>query len=78
MTKLVKKTPAINIDSNIKKAFKVIDDYLPKHYTDLVKEICPEANANTIRIVRKRKSGDIKIIAALKKVAQQTKKTLNN
>lgn len=78
MTKLMKKTPSINIDSNINKAFKVIDSYLPKHYTELVKEICPDANSNTIRIIRKRKSGDVQIIAALKKVAERTRRTLNN
>ena len=73
MTKVNKKTKHSNIDSNIQKAFKVIDDYLPKHYTREVKELVPEVSENHIRAIKCNRKGNARVIAALLKVATHHK-----
>lgn len=64
------------IDSNIAESFEIIDDYLPKRYVSKVLELVPDATESIIRQVKSRKSGDLKIIAALLKVAQESKSIL--
>ncbi|KFF24453.1 hypothetical protein [Chryseobacterium vrystaatense] len=64
------------IDFNIAKSFEVIDNYLPKRYVDKVLKIVPGVTAGAIRQVKSRKSGDVKIIAALQQVAEETKSIL--
>lgn len=78
MTNLKKKTSKPNIDVNIERSFEIIDQYLPKKYTDLVLELLPGTPADTVRSVKCRRSGDVRIIAALRKVAEQTKLALNS
>lgn len=74
MPKLNKKRRQKDIESNIKKMFTdYIDDFLPRNYTKEVLEILPEATADQIRMVKMRRTGNIKIIHALKKVAQENK-----
>lgn len=66
------------IDSNIAESFEIIDNYLPKRgYVAKVLDIVPDTTAEIIRQVRSRKSGDVRIIAALLEVAEQTKSILN-
>lgn len=65
------------IDSNIAESFKIIDEYLPKRYVSKVLEIFPDTTAMIIRQVKSRKSGNLKIIAALLKVAEESKSILN-
>ena len=66
------------IDSNIAESFEIIDNYLPKRgYVAKVLERVPDTTAEIIRQVRSRKSGDVRIIAALLEVAEQTKSILN-
>ncbi|MHA7822500.1 hypothetical protein ACVVIH_07035 [Chryseobacterium arthrosphaerae] len=72
----MKKKQVKKIDSNIKSAFELIDNYLPKHYTGKVQEIVPTATRSNIRMIRKRKEGDSLIIAALKQVASENKSLL--
>ncbi|AZA49544.1 hypothetical protein EG346_15770 [Chryseobacterium carnipullorum] len=64
------------IDSNIAESFEIIDDYLPKRYVSKVLELVPDATESIIRQVKSRKSGDLKIIAALLKVAEDSKSIL--
>lgn len=72
----MKKKQVKKIDSNIKNAFELIDNYLPRHYTGKVLEIIPTATRSNIRTIRMRKDGDPLIIAALKKVAMENKSIL--
>lgn len=65
-----------NISLNIEEAFVLIDSYLPKHYTSEVIAKLPWTNENQVRVIRSRKSGDIRIIRALKEVAEETKNIL--
>ncbi|PWN67632.1 hypothetical protein [Chryseobacterium oncorhynchi] len=73
----MKKKQVKKIDSNIKSAFELIDNYLPHHYTGKVLEIVPTATRSNIRTVRMRKEGDPLIIAALKQVAMKNKSILD-
>ncbi len=75
--KVMKKKRQKKIDSNIEEAFKIIDNYLPANYTNEVMEIVPFATAENIRTIKRRKSGDLRIIAALKKVAEKYEMILN-
>ena len=65
-----------NIHLNIEEAFLIIDSFLPKQYTPEVLSKIPWSNQNQIRVVRSRKSGDLRIIRALKEVAEETKELL--
>lgn len=76
MLKDKKTNPTNNIQINIEDAFALIDSYLPKKYTADVMALIPWANQNQIRVVKKRRSGDVRIIRALKEVAEETKKIL--
>lgn len=66
-----------NINSNINRIFdEEIIPFLPKHYVNEVLELCPDATKEQIRTIKHRKSGDMTIINALKKVANQNKNLL--
>ncbi|MBD8081093.1 hypothetical protein [Chryseobacterium caseinilyticum] len=65
------KTKVKKIDSNIEESFKIIDEYLPSRYTAEVKKEVPDVTEESIRQVKSRRTGDIKIIAALLKVARR-------
>jgi hypothetical protein len=66
------------IDSNIAESFEFIEDYLPKRgYVAKVLKLVPDTTAEVIRAVKSRKSGDLRIIAALQKVAEESKSILN-
>lgn len=68
-----------NINSNIQKIFdEEIIPFLPKLYVNEVLELCPSATKEQIRVIKHRKSGDINIINALKKVAEQNKNLLTS
>lgn len=77
MANLTKNPKHSNIESNIKKAFEVIDDYLPKRYADRAKTYVPECSSNYIRHVRCVRKGPLKVVMALKKVALEEKKILS-
>lgn len=64
------------IDSNIAESFVVINDYLPKRYVAKVLEKIPGTPEYIIRQVKSRKTGDLKIIAALRQVAEESKTIL--
>lgn len=71
----MKKNTKINVHSHIVKAFTIIDEYLPYRYVDKVKEI-HNAPEGSIRNVRNSRSGNVKIVNALLKVALNEKKSL--
>lgn len=74
MPKLKKKPTQKNIESNIEKMFlESIDDFLPRNYTKEVLAILPNVNVDQIRMVKMRRAGNIKIINALKKVAEENR-----
>jgi len=74
MPKLNKKKTPKDIESNIEKMFTdSIDPYLPRNYTREVLAILPEATKDQIRMVKMRRGGNIKIINALKRVAEENK-----
>ena len=73
MAKLNKKNVQSDIESNINAAFDFIDQYLPKMYAKRVLEILPDLNTNYIRVVKHNRTGPARIVAALKKVAQEEK-----
>ncbi len=77
MPKLKKKKTASHIESNIRKAFEVIDAYLPKTYSSRVQEILPGVSQIHIRHVRCKRQGPTKIVMALKKVALEEKEILS-
>lgn len=77
MANLTKKQNRSNIESNIKEAFAVIDDYLPKRYTERAKEFIPECSATYIRHVRSTRKGPLKVVMALKKIALEEKQILS-
>ena len=52
MSKVKKNNTTRDIDSNIERMFLVIDDYLPKSYTDEVMKKVPHETANNIRVVK--------------------------
>jgi hypothetical protein len=60
----------------IREAFKVIDLYLPKHYTNLVQMKIPEAKKSNIRAVKMHRKGNLMVVKALKEVADETKEFL--
>ncbi|WP_315055167.1 hypothetical protein [Chryseobacterium indoltheticum] len=64
------------IDSNIAEAFEIIDEYLPKRYVSKVLKIVPDTTDVIIRQVKSRKSGDLRVIAALQQVAEESKSIL--
>jgi len=67
-----------NINSNILRIFdEEIIPFLPKHYVKKVQEILPGTKDGSVRTVKSRKSGDIKIINALRQVARENKSLLN-
>ena len=76
MAKLNKNQAHANIESNINKAFILIDAFLPKRYTDRVQRIVPDVSKTYIRNVKSTRQGPANIIAALKKVADEEKKIL--
>lgn len=74
MPKLKKKKGRKDIESNIHKMFTdYIDDYLPTNYTKEVRALLPDATPDQIRMVKMRRTGNIKIIHALKTVAEKNK-----
>lgn len=77
MAKLNKNQAHANIESNINKAFILIDAFLPKRYTDRVQRIVPDVSKTYIRNVKSTRQGPAKIIAALKKVAEEEKAIFN-
>lgn len=77
MAKLNKNQATANIESNINKAFILIDAFLPKRYTDRVQLIVPDVSKTYIRNVKSTRQGPAKIIAALKKVAEEEKAIFN-
>lgn len=77
MANLNKNKMHSNIESNINDAFIIIDGFLPKRYTDRVQEILPGISKTYIRNVRSTKQGPAKIIAALKKVADEERAIFN-
>lgn len=77
MANLEKNEALPSIDSNIKEAFVIIDGYLPKFYTEAVREIVPEYTSAYIRVVKHDRKGPAKLIAALKAVAEKEKEFLS-
>ena len=65
-----------NIDLDIQEKFKIINDYLPRHYTKLVQAKVADASLDNIRRVKHDKQGDPIIIKALYEVALETKELL--
>ena len=73
MTKLSEKKETGNMHLHTtKKAFEVIDEYLPYQYVDEVQAICNKS-ASTIRNVRSSRKGNILVIKALLTVALKYK-----
>ncbi|HRZ96015.1 MAG TPA: hypothetical protein P5084_00550 [Paludibacter sp.] len=77
MAKLNKNQASANIESNINEAFILIDGYLPKRYTERVQELVGNVSKTYIRNVKSTRQGPAKIIAALKKVAEEEKAIFN-
>ena len=77
MAKLNKNQAPDNIESNISKAFILIDAFLPKRYTDRVQLLIPDVSKTYIRNVKSTRQGPAKIINALKKVAEEEKAIFN-
>lgn len=74
MPKLKKKMKQKVIESNIEKMFlESIDDFLPRNYTKEVLLLLPEVTKDQVRMVKMRRAGNIKIIHALKQVAETNK-----
>lgn len=77
MTNITKSQPRKDMRLHTDKAFEVIDAYLPHPYVNEVKKLV-KFSASTIRNVRSTRSGNIKIIKALLKVALKNKSELEN
>lgn len=74
MPKLKKKNTQKVIESNIEKMFtEIIDEFLPRNYTKEVLLKLPEVSQDQVRMVKMRRGGNIKIINALKQVAEENK-----
>lgn len=71
----MKKAPKKNMRLHIKKAFAIIDEFLPYRYVDKVKKI-HDAPEGSIRNVRNARCGNVQIVNALLKVALKEKKHL--
>ena len=76
MPKVKKNNTSRNIDSDIEQMFLIIDEYLPASYTDEVMKKVPETTANSIRVVKSSRKGNLKIIKALYEVSLETQKLL--
>lgn len=75
MTNISKRKTSKNVHLHIDKAFAVIDEFLPFPYVERVKKYA-EGSSGTIRNVRSKREGNIKIIEALLKVALENKKQI--
>jgi len=75
MTNISKRKTSKNVHSHIDKAFAVIDEFLPFPYVDRVTKLV-KSSPGTIRNVRSKREGNIKIIEALLKVALENKKQI--
>lgn len=62
----------VDLDPFIDAAFKIIDEWLPKEYVTEVKRIVP-VSAGSIRNIRSKKKGNIKVINAMVEVALNNK-----
>jgi hypothetical protein len=86
MTKIKIKSKTIDVHSHIKKAFTIIDSFLPKTYVDKVLERAPEEiklYAGLVRNVRNRVPGlnvnnHVQIVQLLVEVAKENKKNIEN
>lgn len=86
MTKIKNKSKTIVVHSHIKKAFKIIDSFLPKTYVEKVLEkATPEMKiyAGLIRNVRNQVPGinlnnHVLIVQLLVEVAKENKKSIEN
>lgn len=77
MTNITKSQPRKDMRLHTNKAFEVIDAYLPHPYVNEVRKLV-RFSPSTIRNVRSTRSGNIKIIKALLKVALKNKSELEN
>ena len=77
MTNISKRKTQKNVHLHIDKVFAVIDDYLPYPYVDKVKKHV-KSSSGTIRNVRCKRKGSIKIIEALLRVALENKKKIES
>ena len=75
MTKVKKINSRKNMHLHTARAFEVIDEYLPYPYVCKVQKIV-EYSSSSIRNVRSKRAGNIKIINALLKVSIQNKREL--
>lgn len=86
MTKIKIKSKTIDVHSHVKKAFAIIDCFLPKTYVEKVLEKAPEGMkiySGLVRNVRNRTPGinvnnHVQIVQLLVEVAKENKKSIEN
>jgi hypothetical protein len=81
MSNIPIKTTSKDMELHIEKAYKIIDEYLPFNYANLVLSKFPKdagITSGMIRNVKKRATKRIDILNAMVEVALENKKLLEN
>jgi hypothetical protein len=79
MAKILKNTTSKNVHLHIEKAYKTIDDWLPRNYVDEVKAKLPKnkiVSKGTMHNVRQKKSTRLDVLNAMVEVALDHKKEI--
>lgn len=79
MTKILKNTTSKSVHSHIEKAYKTIDEWLPRNYVLEVHQKLPKGkniSRGTMHNVRQKKSLRLDILNAMVEVALENKKQI--